>query len=53
MLKDVPVLFELPEKPQQFKHGSVLYLCVRVLTLGWGMITNLTLDRIGNKAEEH
>lgn len=24
-----------------------------MLTLGWGMITNLTPDRIGNKADEH
>lgn len=50
--KDVPVLFELLEKPQQFKHGSVLCLCVRVLTLGWGTITNLTIDSICNKPVE-
>lgn len=50
--KDVPVLSELLEKPQQFKHGSVWCLCVRVLTLGWDMITNLTIDRIWNKPVE-
>lgn len=53
VLKDVPVLFELLEKPQQFKHGSEFCLCVRVLTLGWGMVTSLTLDRRCNTPDEH
>lgn len=43
----------LLEKPQQFTHGSVFCVCVRVLALGWAMITNLTLGRICNKPDEH